>query len=722
MHKYKNFSVLILFSLTLFLSAALMFSLQPMIGKMLLPIVGGSPSGWMVALAFFQIMLLVGYYISHLLSRLSPFRQAVVYLGLICVGYLFLPVSMSRATLFVGAIPGPIEVLLLLTAMVAVPFVALSATSSTLQRLFMITDHPASGSPYFLYVASNLGSLGGLFLYPLYIEPSFGLKGQSGYWLLAYSLLIVAIMGCLLATRQNAGRQKPERKKAAEKEPPLNWRQNLTWIALSFVPASLMMGLTSYISAEIVSMPLLWVIPLGLYLAAFIIAFSNTKIVSLEWLSRVQPTLVVASILVIFVVPPHTFTLYDISSFHATAFTIISLMCLVALSELRPVNSERDLTLFYLMLAIGGALAGIFNALVVPLVLRSALEYPLILIASCFLNPHFRFRKSDVLFLAGILLVFAAMRYGYVPDMFILGVTIPLYVVVIVSGDPRIILAACSFVAMTSLQNKAASIVYQDRGFFGVLKIVDDTKYLNNGKKVRILYNGTTIHGMQYMDTAAQTEPTSYYTRKGPLGEVFSTLQPKRVAAVGLGAGTIACYGSPENNITFFEINAQDQLAAEKYFSFLDKCGTGPKPQIILGDARLSLDRMKDQKYDLIILDAFSGDAVPTHLLTKEATKMYLDHLTEHGVVLFHISNKHFRLQYPLAAISNELDLHNRYVSYDPKRESDLFALASVWVALSRDETALGKLSRLPWQPLPTTDVGLPWTDDYTNLLSVMHL
>jgi spermidine synthase len=708
-----------LFSATLFLSAALMFSLQPMIGKMLLPIVGGSPSGWLVAVAFFQLALLAGYAAAHFLSRVSPVRQAFVYLGVVCLGSLFLPVTLINSAAFMGDVPGPADVLLLLTITAGVPFMALSATSSTLQRLFAVTNDPAAGNPYFLYVASNLGSFTGLFLYPLLIEPNLKLTTQSAGWLFVYLVLIAVICVCLFPLRRLA-----TAKRAAATDDPVSWSLCARWVMLAFVPSSLMMGLTSYASTEIVSMPLLWVIPLGLYLLSFVVAFSDRKIISLDGLARAQPVAVTLAILPIFVISPAALSRFQVFGFHALVFTLVALMCHTLLARSRPANTDRDLTLFYLLLALGGALGGVFNAFIAPVILKSTTEYPAILIASCLLNPAFRFRRWDIFVVAMVGLFFAAglvVKAFFVLFAIIVGAISALVVAAtLLVGGPRAAVIGCGLITLAALQSITAKSVYEGRNFYGVLKIYDqDVSFKTGREKIRVLSNGTTIHGKQALAEGHQMDATSYYSKDGPLGEVFDTLKPARVAAVGLGAGTIACYGTPQTEITFFEINPLVRIVAEEYFTFLEKCSAGERPGVVLGDGRLSLARQTDKKYDLIILDAFSSDSVPTHLLTREAITTYLDRLTDGGILLFHISNRHFYLALPLLAAGEALELDNRFIDYTPPGP---YADQSQWVALTRDKSVLSKLNRLPWRAYDAPKTAKIWTDDYNNLFSIMHL
>jgi spermidine synthase len=714
----KNHFILAVFSATLFLSAALMFSFQPMIGKMLLPIVGGAPSGWMVALAFFQVVLLAGYYAAHLLSRQSPRRQAVAYLALLALGSLFLPVTLAKSAGLMGPLPGPFDTLLLLTRTIAVPFLALSATSSTLQRLFTATGHTAAGNPYFLYVSSNIGSFAGLFLYPFVIEPGLRLSTQSACWLFGYLFLIVLAGLCVI--------QAPKRADAAPRvaaAPPVPLRQRLRWITLAFVPSGLMMGLTFYATTQIVSMPLLWVIPLGLYLLTFIVAFSNRNIVSLDWLARAQTVVVPLGIATIY--PQLTAPVDRIGLFalHCAIFTVVALMSHLMLARSKPVDSARHLTLFYLMLAAGGALGGVLVAFVAPAIFDSAAEYPILLIAACFLNPSFRFRRFDaaVLAVAALLLLLALVQPASIAGVvgIMKAASVPIVLFTLFAVHPRAAIIGCAVVAFAAVQSVTQFSVYEGRNFYGISKVYDVKKTIDGEEEsIRFLSNGTIVHGGQSLARGRETTITSYYTKDGPLGDVFKALNPKDIAVVGLGTGTISCYGTPSNKITFFEINPQVAMAAKKYFTFLSKCSGGDKPEIVMGDARLSLSGIHDRTFDLIILDAFASDAVPTHLMTKEAIAMYFDRLTENGIVLFHISNLHFSLGTPLVAEADALGVASRFISYTPA--SNPYAEQSTWVAMARSEDALRKLSGLPWQEYKSDGVA-PWTDDYDDLISIMH-
>jgi MFS family permease len=378
-----------IFSFTLFLSAALMFALQPMVGKMLLPVVGGTPAGWIVAMAFFQVALLAGYFLAHLLSRFTPRTQVLLYILCLGIGTFFLPVTLGKFTALLSPSPRPFEVFLLLSAAVAIPFMALSATASTLQRLFTTTGHTSAEDPYFLYAASNLGSFAGLLLYPFYIESRSTLTMQAQGWFLGYILLIVMAVVCLALS----GKETPVRKPATEPLFAVGWKRWLEWIGLAMVPSGLLLAVTMHITTDIFSVPLLWVLPLGIYLLTFVAAFSKRQIINYHWLLNIQPVAAAIAIaLTLMVTDSFAMSWYSMGV-HLTAFGVVALMCHMRLARGRPVDSRR-LTEFYLMISLGGALGGVLVAFLAPLLFDRLVEYPLLMAASGLCNPNIRSRFS----------------------------------------------------------------------------------------------------------------------------------------------------------------------------------------------------------------------------------------------------------------------------------------------------------------------------------------
>jgi hypothetical protein len=381
----KSQATLVIFGLTLFLSAALMFAVQPMIGKMLLPIVGGTPAGWIVAMAFFQVMLLAGYLVAHLFSTFPARTHGVLYFLGLLAGTLFLPPTLAGHANY-ATTPGAYEIFVLLTFCIAVPFIALSATSSTIQRLFTVTEHGAAGDPYFLYVASNLGSFSGLLLYPFLIEPAMAIDLQAKGLYGGYVLLIGCGLWCLLLAQGKEARAPV--KKTAGKLPPA--KKLAEWAALAFVPSSLLMGVTTFITTDVISAPMIWIVPLACYLLTFVIAFSSKPVVSASRMHKIHPYVICAGIFVISLMQARWLGDWLGVGFYLAIFFSVTLVCHLRLAALRPLDDSRHLTAFYLMMSVGGALGGVLNAFIVPYIFNRPVEFPLMLLASAMLHPDFK--------------------------------------------------------------------------------------------------------------------------------------------------------------------------------------------------------------------------------------------------------------------------------------------------------------------------------------------
>jgi hypothetical protein len=724
-------ATLALFSGTLFLSAGLMFAIQPMAGKTLLPLVGGTPAGWIVAMAFFQVMLLLGYLYAHLLSRFSPLAHALLYITALGLGGMFLPFTLPPA----GEVTlGAVDTFLLLAKHLAMPFIALSATSSTIQRLFTATSHHSADDPYFLYSASNLGSFVGLFLYPLFFERWWGLSEQSFYWFLGYGALAAAALLCVSQATEKVKEPAPK----ADRSRPAARRERMEWVTLAFFPSALLSAVTTHISTDIFSAPMLWVLPLALYLLTFVVAFSRKQVIPLSKIFTVQP--VAVALALGFLLMFNTFIRMSWHSMvvHLVAFTVVALMCHMRLAEQRPLKDGRRLTEFYLMLSVGGALGGILNAFIAPALLDRLIEYPTLLLLSCLMNPAFR---NPIPFAAKAALGFAmvtALMYvsfvggqlGYIRSLQADGLTLEM---LFADGLLFFILFLTSINARTALYGGAVILLLSNfvipkdqvlvrRNFYGVIKVVDyPIAIRNHVYQARYLYHGTTTHGLQVKDVKYETTPTTYFTRSGPAGDVFNLYVPKKAAVIGLGVGTMNCLGSPGSAFTFFEIDPAVAAVATdpKLFTFLSSCKGKHPPRILLGDGRLELEKLQE-KFDVIALDAFSSDTIPAHLLTMDAIKVYLDHLNERGILLFNLSNRYFSLGSALARNAEEMGLKYRIKLDIP--DDIPYASASLWFVMSRPSASLTPLDTVGWlTPAPPPDLR-PWTDDYTNLLSVFQV
>lgn len=708
------------FSAALFLSASLMFALQPMAGKMLLPIVGGAPAGWITAMAFFQTALLAGYYLAHLLSRWNPRVQTVVYLAGMAGASYFLPMALPADAQASNAA----DVFLLLAKTAGLPFVFLAATSSTLQRLFSATDHPSAKDPYFLYAASNLGSLAGLFCYPFFLEPLMGLGAQAGAFFYTHIVIALLAVACLLLSG-NTKEQPCEKSMAAS-----SCGERMRWILLSFIPSSLLLGVTTHITTDIFSAPLLWVLPLAIYIGTFIAAFAQRQFFALSGIQRLHLPAVALSIAVVLLFNASIRVSFNAVLLHLAAFGITALLCHKLLAAARPDKSR--LTEFYLMIALGGALGGLLNAFVIPVVLDRLIEYPLLLSLSILINPAFREKISyktavlagaggvSLIFLISLVRAEADALTGTLAGLMngsILAADMCLLTALILpSMHPKTALAGTLSVLLAMEFIAPKNILLAERNFFGVVKVFEMPQKINNKDYIaKYMYHGTTTHGFQIQSAEFEKTPTAYFTRTGPVGQVFEALAPKKILVTGLGAGTINCYKTPENEITFIEIDPAVIKIAQKQFTYLSTCGM---PRIITGDGRLALAKL-EEKFDLIIIDAFSSDTIPTHLITTEALKIYADHLTLNGVMIFNLSNRYINLWYSLITTAANAGLDSRFI-LDIELDEP-YAAYSQWLAVAPDNNRLKPLEKLGWIAIPPSKDLRPWTDDYTNLLSTLE-
>lgn len=672
----------IVFSLTLFSSAGLIFIVEPMIAKMVLPLWGGTPAVWNTCMMFFQAMLLAGYGYAHIIStKLNSRMQMTLQMGIMLLALLIMPIGIMPHQ-FPGGEDSPIAgiVIILLTS-VGLPFFALSALAPLLQKWFAGTGHPSANNPYFLYSASNLGSMIALISYPTLVEPGLGLSEQSRFWLAGYLILCILTLGCAYLTSKSRSNTINRERDAGAHDPSaevtgVSHRDRLFWTVLAFVPSSLMLGVTTFLTTDIAAVPLFWIVPLCLYLLSFIIVFARNTGALHAVMVRAMP------VSLLFIVAagylsPATLKWY-IFVVHLLNLFIVSMVCHGELVKRRP--SPQYLTEFYLYMSLGGVLGGAFNALIAPSLFDSIIEYPMVLCLSALLLPyHGRVMK-------------------YVKYL-VVGVTL---------GN----LAAGELIS----QSPGGDIVHRERSFFGVITV----KKGPEGRTLRLLH-GITVHGEQNLDPAVRGEPTAYYNRQGAMGDLFGSFHnehrsAKRIAVIGLGVGTLASYGEAGDCFDFYEIDPLVKRIATNpaFFTYLQESKAAWK--IIVGDARLKLQRAPAHHYDVIILDAFSSDAIPVHLLTREAIALYFSKLNHNGVVVAHITNKYLNLEPLLSTLAGEMGLASR-IRFGL---SDNYGLThATWVALARQEAHLGGLAHhslwttLRQQPLTA------WTDNFSNIISV---
>ena len=704
-------------------SAALLFLVQPMFTKMALPAFGGSPQVWNVSVVFYQTVLLLGYSYAHVLRRHLAVRWAVLlHIALVLAIVVFLPIRIPSGW---SAPPNGVGVQLwllwLLLVSVGAPFFVLSATSPLVQSWFTTTGHDDAENPYFLYAASNVGSLTALLLYPLAIESILGISWQTRIWSIGYAAFIPLMLGCawLAWNSRPALHADVVPHSAAGGH---TWIERGTWILLAFVPSSLMLGVTTHLSNVVAPIPLLWTFPLALYLLTFILAFARRPI-ALSTIERVLPYVLLPLVLMLALQLRVDLVFY--LALNLLAFFVLALVCHSRLALLRP--SHLRLTEFYLCLSIGGALGGIFNTFVAPSIFPDLGEYPLAIVFACLATGALRGRGRFQTILdfcwplaLGALL---AVSLIWIDKRIALGAAL----VAAFAAYGRSVRFAGSigaiFVVSALVIHPFGNAIFGERNFFGIKWVLAD-----EAGNYHLLIHSGTLHGIQSRDASRLRQPLSYYSRRGPLGQAFQALgvrlHGRSVAVVGLGAGAAACYADSSERWTFYEIDRQVIRIAEnpKYFSFLSLCT--PAAPVIAGDARLELAAQRPVPNALMILDAYSADAVPTHLLTVEALDLYLRNLADDGVLLFNISNQYFDLRPVLGNLAAARGLA-AYYQEDAIAESTALQtgqFGSRWVAMARKSSDLASISSdARWKRLGSY-AGVPlWTDDYSSLIRVLY-
>lgn len=734
----------IVFSLTLFISATLLFWIQLFASKMLLPVLGGSAAVWNTCMMFFQTALLLGYLYAHVTDRRmhSRFRSFLHPVLLLMAG-LVLPVSLHGIQLPAGDSNPSIWLLRTLLLILGAPFLVLAGTTPILQTWFARAGQKSSRDPYFLYAASNLGSVIALLSYPTLIEPNLHLRQQSRYWTIAYFLLIGFTIVCAItvSTKSRSGISGQVSLDVPDQAPskPGAWMR-LRWILLSFAPSSLLLGVTTHLTTDIASAPLFWVIPLVLYLLTFVLAFQRLFRIPENIIAFMQATLMV--VLAVTLLSNPTGDVIPLFVLHLAAFFLTALLCHLELVRLRP--SAQYLTEFYLLMSLGGALGGIFNACLAPLLFNDVIEYPLILVVACMLRPGILpglktawssfgdFASPVCIFLLFVLLYrYTDLNLQDLSDSrSLIVVLIVAFIIFAFQQRPiRFGLGLAALIAASLMISGTNHILAQSRNFYGVLKV-----FAEDSPPLHVLYNGTTRHGSQAQDSKHRLQPLTYYHPEGPLGQLFAVLggttRTQRVGLVGLGAGTVACYEKPGEHWTYFEINPADVAIAENpaLFTFLKDCPA--HPDIVLGDARLSLAQQPDYSYDMIILDAFTSDAIPIHLMTREAVQLYLKKLRMGGLILFHITNRHLDLGPVVGNVAASLnltavrwhDLEDGEAGEDGEEDNTSYTKdVSDWVIVARNVEDLKAIEDDDrWELLLPSSGGSVWTDDYSNLLGAL--
>ncbi|MHC1765015.1 MAG: spermidine synthase [Verrucomicrobiia bacterium] len=732
-----------LFAITLFASALLLFWVQPMLAKMVLPLLGGTPAVWNICMVFFQAVLLAGYAYAHwVATRLSLRMQVLLHSGLLVVTILALPIGVSPWAL--ERMPEQsnfaLWLLLCLFLSAGLPFFAVSTNGPLLQRWFSRSRHSAAHDPYFLYAASNLGSLLALLGYPLLIEPALRLGHQSRWWSAGFMGLVLLVAGCgtlllytrrLLASGATGGELEEFDPGLRLASAPITPWQRVQWCLWAFVPSSLMLGVTTYLTTDIASIPLLWVVPLATYLLTFVLVFARRGERSWRWTPRALP--IGALALAYMLLSEGTEPVWAIVLLHLAVFFLAAMVCHGQLAASRP--SAAHLTEFYLWIAVGGVLGGLFNGLAAPLLFTRVAEYPLALILACWMAPAVSRRISsvDVIVALGMGLLVAVLAAFVLPVQGLplqlrLGIAFgaPLMACYAAVDRPARFALCLGGVMLTSsfFPGIHGDPLLTERNFFGVLRVTQDPA----GPFLRLVH-GSTIHGRQSTDPASLCDPLSYYHRSGPLGQVIDVYRAGKrrgsVAVIGLGAGSMAAYSAPGETWTFYEVNpGVVRIATDtNYFTFTSACAEG-RIELVLGDARLRLDKAGEGQFGLLVLDAFSSDAIPLHLITREALQLYLSKLAPGGLLAFHISNRSMDLEDVLGDLAADAQLvcHARDEMDVSPGEAAEGKDASHWVVMGRQKEDLGKLVRdSRWLPVKGRQGVRVWSDDFSNIISVLH-
>jgi hypothetical protein len=738
----RNRLVLIVYTAAIFVSALLLFSVQPLFTKMVLPRLGGSPAVWSVAMVFFQSLLLGGYAYAHFLMKLKNRAiPVVVHLSLLAVALLTLPLSIRSGWGEPPTSGYAFWLLGLFVVSIGLPFFALAANNPLLQAWFVRTGHPNGPDPYFLYASSNIGSFLALLSYPVLLEPMFTLRTQNLIWTGGYGLLIVLIAACgvlLLSSPANAAiLNMPDDVTDA---PAPSWMLRARWIFLAAVPSGLLIAVTAHISTDVAAAPLLWVLPLSLYLLTWVLVFQSRPLLPHKWMLLAQP-LAIAGVIVLLAVGGEQNLLLTLGG-HQLCFFVIAMACHGELARTRP--AAKYLTGFYVALSFGGMVGGLFAGLIAPFTFSWVAEYPILLALAALCRPPGgaerlpRWSQWYWPFLAAVAVVLIALSYStgktfnWLDDHRVwvigaVGVLSALLALGLNASRSKIfatvVVALVVLRAYPSDEGRAETV----RSFFGVHKIV----VTPNGQ-YHVLMHGTTIHGAEKFRNGDGTpvtgrpEPITYYHKDGGIGQAIAAIRerkgaPLRVAVIGLGSGTLTCASEPGEEWKFFEIDQSmvDTARDPKYFTYIQNCEPNLKP--VIGDARLTFAREPDGIYDLIIIDAYSSDAIPIHLATEEAMAIYKAKLAPQGAVVMHVSNRHLELSSVVVGIADANDMKSWVYSEDSGRDNEYIFSTSVVVS-AREEADVGKLASSEfWAETAADEKQRVWTDDYSNVLGAVY-
>jgi hypothetical protein len=679
------------FSLTIFWGACLLFLVQPLIARFILPWFGGGPAVWTTCMLFFQVLLLGGYAYAHFsISRLTPRRQVITHLSLLALSVALLPITPGDHWKPTDGSHAAGHILLLLLACLGLPYLVLSATGPLLQAWFSKANPGVS--PYRLYALSNIGSLLALLAYPFLLEPQLARQTQAEWWSIGLALYAGLAAWCGYKVWHSSGAD-TAKSAADDAEPAPTMLRQLLWFALPACGVMLLLAITNKLCQDIAVVPFLWVLPLGLYLLSFIVSFDSPR-----WYHRAfwLPLLAVLLGLVLqnlYQAESHP-DITPLATLYLGTLFVACMVCHGEVFRLRP--GAGRLTGYYLSISAGGAVGGLFVALVAPFVFPDYFELHLALFLAAALvilvlrqDPSLPFRQGRARWAWAVPFVaLAAMGYGLAD------------------------------VATTSLRGSLSTT----RGFYGVLKVND-----NDAGSAELhhltLQHGATIHGLQYVDPEKRTFPSSYYTSTSGIGRLLRAHKPgggRKVGAIGLGCGTLATWGLKGDTFRFYEINDDVARLATSTFTYLKD--SKAKTELVMGDARLSMEREADQQYDVIVLDAFSSDAIPVHLLTLEAFDHYQRHLKPDGAIAVHVSNRYLDLHPVVYRIADKIGFPAITIDDNDTAYEEAGFYGSDWIIMTRNQVLLQQplLKDVTKETVEFPARIMYWTDERSDLLSIL--
>jgi spermidine synthase len=686
--------LMLLFATTIFTSAFLLFQVQPLISKFILPWFGGSPAVLSTGMLFFQVTLFAGYVYAHLTTQhLSPRWQAGLHIVLLLAAALLLPITPDDAWKPDGSSSPAFRIVALLTMCVGLPYFILSSTGPLLQRWFSLQ---APGvSPYRLYALSNVGSLLALISFPFVFEPVLASPAQASIWSWGFRAFAIfcAACACRLFRMKNLDSlleaEARAEKAADENTAAPSWADRATWFGLAMVASIMLLATTNQVCMDVATVPFLWILPLTLYLMSFILCFDADRWYSRKWYLALMGAAFLGVLKTLLSGTEVSIVLQV--SVYLSAMFCCCMVCHGELAQQKP--GTRYLTQFFLLMSAGGAGGGLFVGLIAPNAFPAYWELHIGIVACLLIT----------------LLVLFRDRTSY------------LY-----KGQPRptwVMIGLWVSLVAWSLQCHARdgvkAAIEVSRNFYGVLQVRDETDDVDAAKHRRGMFHGSILHGTQFLAEDKRDLPTTYYGRNSGVGLVMQhhkAGQKRHIGVVGLGVGTLAVYGQNQDHLRFYEINSEVIRMADQYFTFLKNSES--TTEMVLGDARLSLEHEEPQNYDILVLDAFSGDAIPTHLLTREAAQLYQRHLRNNGILCIHISNLHFDLQPVAEGLAKDIGMHSVCVQTMP--DKDLGTNLCHWMLLSKQPIPDDIVTAAEEINVPS-DSNLLWTDEWSNLLSVLR-